>query len=146
MLACIYVYAGVALRTKPRTSLCDLFSGPVPDFSKVHKISACSMPGGVQTEPVWPSKSWPKLKGAASPAHPVIPQGRIRPARDRQCCRQCGLGFCGDALFSPSGWLKSPPFDEVVTASICLAVLPSPKEKGGSTRREAGFPLIEGLF
>lgn len=32
----------------------DLFSSPVPDFSKVHKISACSMPGGVQTKPVKP--------------------------------------------------------------------------------------------
>lgn len=35
----------LAVCTKPRTSLRDLFSGPVPDFSKVHKISAFNASG-----------------------------------------------------------------------------------------------------
>lgn len=55
--ASIYVrVAWLALCTNPRTPLCDLFSGAVPDFSKVHKISACSMPGGVQLEPASPPR------------------------------------------------------------------------------------------
>lgn len=55
------------------------------------------------------------------------------------------VGFCSDAFFLPSGWLKSPLFDEVVTASIRLAVLPSQGGRG-PTHRKAGFPLIEGSF
>lgn len=50
-----------------------------------------------------------------------------------------GLNFCGDGfLLSLSGWVGNPhSFDEVVTASICLALVPVPEEEEGPTRRKS---------
>lgn len=53
----------VWLCANPRTSLSDLFSSPVPDFSKVHEISACSQClGGVEGRATGasfpPSQAW----------------------------------------------------------------------------------------
>lgn len=134
--------------TKLRTSLRDLFSGPVPDFSKVHKISAFNasgVGGGACKRSLCPPPRLAKAERRSQPRSSCHPTGT---GLDQQGIANvaANVGWVlRRRFFSPSGWLKSPLFDEVVTASIRLAVLPS-QGGGGPTHRKAGFPLIEGSF